>query len=169
MFLMHAMYGFGATISPLISTQFVKHVQDKVYLYFWASLGLACLTIFVLLMVFQLRTEDQVVGRRTDITPPEADRKEMEKTGTQSGGSDVTQVGDIEGPLGQGTTEAGTKESEASSPKESGEGGEVAKKPRNPGGSGSKMRRIMSTPAVHYMAFYICIYVSEAPVAIYVD
>lgn len=68
MFLMHAMYGVGATASPLVSTQFVKRVQDRVYLYYAVSLGLAFLTTIALLAVFRLRTEDQVVGRRGSIT-----------------------------------------------------------------------------------------------------
>ncbi|WVQ97850.1 hypothetical protein IAU59_004965 [Kwoniella sp. CBS 9459] len=64
MFLMHAMYGFGATISPFVSTAFVQHEPRRVYLYFAASLGLALLTVASLVIVFRGRTEDQVVGRR---------------------------------------------------------------------------------------------------------
>ncbi|WVF70033.1 hypothetical protein IAT40_004820 [Kwoniella sp. CBS 6097] len=64
MFLMHAMYGFGATVSPFVATAFVQHEQKRVYLYFAASLGLALLTVASLVIVFRGRTEDQVVGRR---------------------------------------------------------------------------------------------------------
>jgi Na+-driven multidrug efflux pump len=64
MFLMHAIYGFGATVSPLVSTEFVKSLNDTVYYYFAVSLGLALFTCITLFTVFRLRTEDQIVGRR---------------------------------------------------------------------------------------------------------
>ncbi|ORY26856.1 major facilitator superfamily domain-containing protein [Naematelia encephala] len=95
MFLMHAVYGLGATVSPLVSTEFVKRVP-RIYLYFTVSLGLAIITLVVLALVFRGRTEDQVVGVRPDV----------EKSA-----------------------------------------------------SGGKMKRILTTPVVHYMAIYICIYV----------
>jgi fucose permease len=69
MFLMHAVYGLGATASPLVSTQFVKRVQSRVYLYYAVSLGLAVATTAALLLVFRLRTEDQVVGKRSAEAP----------------------------------------------------------------------------------------------------
>ncbi|WVR04454.1 hypothetical protein IAU60_001457 [Kwoniella sp. DSM 27419] len=98
MFLMHAMYGFGATISPFVATAFVKHEQRRVYLYFAASLGLAALTCLSMVVVFRGRTEDQVVGRR---------------------------------PVVKGAA----------------------------GDSTSKLSRILRTPVIHAMAFYMVIYV----------
>lgn len=115
MFLMHAIYGLGATVSPLISTEFVKSVGETVYYYFAVSLGLALFTALVLVIVFKFRTEDQIVGRRG-----ESESEKEETTG----------------------------------------GGEVAAVERGQeGSSGDKMRRIMKTPAVHFLAFYTMIYV----------
>ncbi|ODO03159.1 hypothetical protein I350_06004 [Cryptococcus amylolentus CBS 6273] len=99
MFLMHAFYGFGATISPFVATAFVQHIPDRVYLYFTVSLGLAVFTAALVLGVFRLRTEDQIVGSRQE---------------------------------------------------------EVEEKKED---SGSKMKRILKTPVVHCMAFYIVIHV----------
>lgn len=111
MFLMHAIYGLGATVSPLISTEFVKSVGESVYFYFAVSLGLALFTALTLVVVFKFRTEDQIVGRRG-----ENEREEG-----------VEEVGAVR------------KEQEES--------------------SGDKMKRIMKTPAVHFLAFYTMIYV----------
>ena len=125
MFLLHAVYGLGATVSPLISTEFVKQVSDRTYLYFAVSLGLAFVTVITLIIVFQFRTEDQVVGlRKPDVvdfptTPIEGSGDKKERS--------------VETPQKE--------------------------HPKN--GSGGKMKRIMKTPAVHFMAFYIAIYVGR--------
>lgn len=127
MFLMHAVYGLGATIAPLIATEFVKSFPNRAYLYFSVSLALAALTGLALLVVFRLRTEDQVVGKRRPM--PEVRRA----SGDES----------IETELEKRAREKREKD-------------------YGDGGSGSKMRRIMKTPAVHFMAFYILIYVSAS-------
>lgn len=129
MFLMHAFYGFGATVSPLISTQFVKHVP-RFYLYFCVSVGLALTTVIVLAIVFQGRTEDQIVGRRQP-DPVTGNR------------------------IGQDTSSRAGMGTVAETP------GEKDERPVHSGGSGGKMKAIMATPVVHYMAFYTMIYVSS--------
>jgi fucose permease len=121
MFLMHAIYGFGATVSPLVSTEFVKSLNSTVYYYFAVSLGLALFTCITLFVVFRLRTEDQIVGRRE----PEA-------------------IVESEAPIGESVGEKRDRE---------------VQERRDAGSSGNKMKRIMKTPAVHFMAFYIMIYV----------
>lgn len=122
MFLLHAFYGLGATISPLVATEFVKREPNRVYLYFAVSLGLGATTVVALLSVFQLRTEDQVVGKRAPTTPLPA--------------TDVEESNDKDAPVAETADE---KEGEE--------------------GSGNKLRRIWKTPAVHFMAFYLAIYV----------
>ena len=129
MFLLHAFYGFGATISPLVATEFVKREADRVYLYFAVSLGFAAVTVALLLVVFRLKTEDQVVGRR-------AVADEVVSTDEKH----MTQ--DAEPEL-------------AREPEQ-----EVERKKVE--GSGGKMKRIMKTPAAHFMAFYLAVYVSQA-------
>jgi len=124
---MHAIYGFGATVSPLVSTEFVKQLRSTVYYYFAVSLGLALFTSFTLFAVFRLRTEDQIVGRRT----PEI---------TSTSGEEV------ETPVVAGESSGEKRDREI-------------QERRDAGSSGNKMKRIMKTPAVHFMAFYIMIYV----------
>lgn len=131
MFLMHAVYGFGATVSPLISTEFVKSVSDSVYFYFAVSLGLALVTVLALVLVFRFKTEDQIVGRR-------------------SGDGELVQEQGQDRVTGEGSadeTHQATRQETAGAGAGNGEG------------SGDKMKRIMKTPAVHFMAFYIMIYV----------
>jgi hypothetical protein len=123
MFLMHAVYGFGATVSPLIATEFAKKVASRIYLYFTASLGLALCCAAALILVFRGRTEDQVVGKREE---------EFENV------PETERVG------------AFVEEKERDLPEQ---------RVKKPQGSGGKMKSIMATPAVHYMAFYIAIYV----------
>ncbi|KIR36392.1 hypothetical protein I310_00521 [Cryptococcus deuterogattii CA1014] len=120
MFLMHAWYGFGATISPFVSTAFVQHIPQRVYLYFAVSLGLAIITAIALVAVFHLRTDDQIVGKR----------EETDQDSTDS--SEVPAAVNSEGQVSE-------------------------KKPKHD--SSSKMKRIMKTPVVHCMAFYMVIYV----------
>mgnify|MGYP007001963595 CR=1 FL=1 len=118
MFILHAMYGVGATVSPLVSTEFVKRVP-RVTLYYAVSLGLAIFTATCLILVFRFRTEDQVVGRRQALP---ASQEPI--------------------PMGEVVTETTVDEK------------------RGDGGSGDKMKRIMRTPAAHFMAFYLAVYVS---------
>ena len=131
MFLMHAFYGLGATISPLISTEFVKKVPRRVYLYFCVSLGLALVIFGTVVIVFRGRTEDQVVGRRLADVPM---RVEGEK--------ELIEVPEREGHIAEG-----------------GQSGEQEGVEGHGSGSGGKVKAIMTTPSVHYMAFYLVIYV----------
>ncbi|WVQ84077.1 hypothetical protein IAT38_006222 [Cryptococcus sp. DSM 104549] len=121
MFLLHAWYGVGATVSPLVSTAFVKHVPRKVYSYFAVSLGLALATAAGLLLAFGLRTGDQVVGGR-----------EEQRVGVE----ELV----LAQPVAE-TTPNLTQEKKASQD------------------SGSKMRAIMKNPVVHFLAFYLFVYV----------
>lgn len=123
MFLLHAFYGLGATISPLVATEFVKREPNRVYLYFAVSLGLGATTVVALLTVFQLRTEDQVVGKREPVA--------------RLAPADTELSNDKDAPMADALDEKDEEE-----------------------GSGNKLRRIWKTPAVHFMAFYLAIYVS---------
>lgn len=105
----HAVYGLGATIAPLVSTQFVIHVK-RFYLYYATSIGIAAGTCIMLLLVFRGRTEDEVCGVR----PREADYEQR-----------------------------------------------VAQGKEGDRGSAGKMGRLLRIPAVHYMAFYLLIYVGK--------
>ncbi|KAI9634043.1 major facilitator superfamily domain-containing protein [Dioszegia hungarica] len=65
-FMLHAAYGLGATVSPFVATPFAQRVTGRFYLYFITSLGLGIGTVITLILTFQGRTEDQIVGKRPD-------------------------------------------------------------------------------------------------------
>jgi MFS family permease len=148
MFLMHAIYGFGATVSPLVATEFVKRERDRVYLYFLVSLGLAFVCVTTLIVVFQFRTDDQVVGRRdpsaSEDFVPHGERSSSE--GEKDMRLDSLPTTD---------ERTGIIDSQAGEPVVS------EKRQDEVGGSGNKMKRILKIPTVHFMAFYIAIYVSD--------
>ncbi|WVQ81604.1 hypothetical protein IAT38_003728 [Cryptococcus sp. DSM 104549] len=112
MFVMHAFYGFGATVSPLVSTAFVQHMFDTVYYYFAVSLGLAALIMVLLLVTFRLRTDDQILGKR---------------------GSEEKEV--VVGSEGEDATKKQASD------------------------SGDKLKRMLKTPVVHFLGFYMVLYV----------
>lgn len=129
LFLMHAFYGLGATCSPLVSTQFVKAMPGKVWLYYCVSLGLSAAITIIVLAVFQLRTDDQIVGRRVpDEFEPPSSPEITDNAGTEKtlGGPDTT-------PQLQ------------------------QKQIHND--SGTKMKRILSMPIVWCLSAYILLYV----------
>ncbi|KAF8312639.1 MFS general substrate transporter [Clavulina sp. PMI_390] len=78
----HGMYGLGALISPLISTQFAQK-QRWAFMYL-TSLGLAVITIVVLLAVFRLRSQASILedlaarkagGHPDGETPPKVEEQ----------------------------------------------------------------------------------------------
>lgn len=60
MSLLHAWFGAGATISPFISTLFVKHVPQA-YRYYLVAAAVAVVVALTLILVFEFRTADQIV------------------------------------------------------------------------------------------------------------
>jgi hypothetical protein len=148
MFLMHAVYGLGATVSPFVSTAFVQHEPTHVYYYFAVSLALAILTALVLALVFRGRTEDQVVGKRL---PDEESSTEVQ------GGVPMTTTGTSVG-VESGVVTPLEKEPRRQQQQQQQRLPDEAREKLE--GSGNKMKRIMRTPAIHFMAFYIMIYVS---------
>lgn len=74
----HAVYGLGATVAPLVSTQFVIHVS-RFYLYYVISVALAAFTSTLLLVVFRGRQEDEIVG----VKPRDADYEERLQQGKE--------------------------------------------------------------------------------------
>lgn len=145
MFLLHAVYGLGATISPIITTEFVKRVP-KVYLFFVVSVGLAIMTATLLIVVFKGRTIEQVVGSNMDdepaVDPPAVE--DPEKAGEVPDRSmELTATTDT-------VCETPTGESPAPS---------AEKERARPASSGNKMKQILRMPTVHLIAFYLLLYV----------
>jgi hypothetical protein len=147
---MHAVYGLGATISPLVSTEFVKRMSGRVYLYFLVSVGLTLVCIFTLVVTLQLRTDDQIVGRR-GAAADSADAVELDRV-SQEDEKDLRMDS-----LGNATeTTAMTKSSIEE------DTAEVAElRDDQVVASSDKFKRLLQLPTVHYMAFYVAIYVSD--------
>ena len=72
MFYVQSCFGLGATIAPFISTAFAQHVPDRAYLYYLVSMGVALVTTLVLVLVFEVRTEEQIVGNMEENTTVES-------------------------------------------------------------------------------------------------
>jgi hypothetical protein len=133
--LLHAFFGLGATIAPFISTQFVKHVS-KAYRYYTVAAAVAVFTALLLVLVFEGRTDDQVVGRRV--------------TALSSGG--------IRSDPSEGREQHGhEREDSASEIKQKEEGYEQE---GGGGGTGDKMKRILKLRSVWAVVVYSFIYVS---------
>jgi len=160
MFLMHAVYGLGATISPLVSTEFVKRVGSRVYLFYAVSLGLASLTALALIVTFRFRTEDQVVGIREPDEPSADQATEMTLAPTQSTMVERPNLTDKTLPPLRTEDIKGEEPMQAED--------QERNKIEHTGGSGGKMKRIMKTPVVHAMAFYIMVYVSDQQIPLWV-
>ena len=69
-FVVQACFGLGGTIAPFIATAFAQQLPTRAYLYFLVAMGVALLTMFVMIITIQGRTEQQIVGRLdTEETP----------------------------------------------------------------------------------------------------
>lgn len=151
MFLAHAIYGLGATVSPFVSTAFLQQLPETFYHYFAISLGLAVATAVMLVLVYQGRSEEGVVGDRVehgdDVPVPMPD----------AGGA-VEGLREHERAEG-GTADVGTPTSPTdgigSADKAHGQPARVQRS------SGSKFKAILSSPRTYCLALYIFAYVSQ--------
>jgi len=57
-------------ISPLVSTQFVKAARINAFYYYAVSLSLGLVNVTLLLLIFRLRTADQILGKHSFGAPP---------------------------------------------------------------------------------------------------
>lgn len=149
MFLLHAMYGLGATVAPLVSTQFVKSLDSHVYYYYCVSLGLAFFTMSTLILVFGLRTEDQILGPRAEEPEPTAS---ADPTGTATA-SGTDAVAPNTSTLAAHPAETGATDAEA---------GRISEKQPAGGAnptSNNKMKLLLRTPSVYMMCFFMLFYV----------
>lgn len=62
MSIVQACFSVGGTIAPFISTAFAQHV-DQVYRYFFVAMGIGIMTIVIMLLAFQGKTEEQIVSK----------------------------------------------------------------------------------------------------------
>lgn len=115
--IMHAVYGAGATLAPLVATVFVQHV-DKFYLLYAVSLGLSIVNLGVLVWVFKLKNTEQLLGPAVRDPPPIVGESER---------ADAARLEE-----------------------------EIVHAPE---GSGAKFGRIVRTPTVVFLGFFIFVYV----------
>jgi fucose permease len=93
MSLLHAWFGAGATVSPFISTLFVKHVP-KAYKYYLVAAGVAVVVTITLIVVFEFRTADQIVKMDSEeeesipLNPSENERELVVEKKKQQGSGD---------------------------------------------------------------------------------
>jgi fucose permease len=114
--IMHAVYGAGATVAPLVATVFVQHV-DKFYLLYAVSLGLSFVNLGVLVWVFKLKNTEQLLGPAVHNPSAIGESERLDATRLQE---------------------------------------EIVHKPEN---SGAKFMRIVRTPTVVFLGFFIFVYV----------
>ncbi|CCO32693.1 Bypass of stop codon protein 6 [Rhizoctonia solani AG-1 IB] len=79
--LLHAVYGAGAFISPLVATQFSQLTRWSFH--YLISLGLAVINMIVLLVVFRLRKEYEITG----LPDPKHAQSSIENDGTHRSGN----------------------------------------------------------------------------------
>ncbi|KAL7414435.1 major facilitator superfamily domain-containing protein [Mrakia frigida] len=85
MSILHAVYGFGAMVCPLISTQFSK--MPNWYYHYLCSLAVAIINFASLLFVFRLRTENSILG-----THPEEQLANAEGNGPDDSGATMLKI-----------------------------------------------------------------------------
>lgn len=146
MFMAHAIYGLGATVSPFVSTAFLQQAPEVFYYFFIVSLALGTTTVITLILVFQGRTEDQVVGKARWVG------------GQQIGMDEKSERIPVPMP-DAGAGMVGQNE-HLRADQEVGHSGDVQIEDEERSG-GTKLRAIVTSPRAICMAFYIFAYVSH--------
>lgn len=128
-----ACFGLGGTLAPFLSTAFAAHVRE-VWYYYFVAMGVAIIALVVMLVAFQMRTEEQLIQ-------PE-NWKAGEKLETAQERERAAQAEARE----KGEVEVAQLEPEPEAPKK-------------PATSGQKMKRIMATPAVWALMGFSFLYI----------
>lgn len=150
MFMAHAIYGLGATVSPFVSTAFLQQAPDVFYYFFIVSLGLGLTTFLTLIVVYQGRTEDQVVGKARWVGGRQIGVEEKE-------GAVSVPMPDVgAGIIGQGGDLQNDEETAQAQRELASENSEKDER-----SGATKLRAIVTSPRAICMAFYIFAYVSQ--------
>lgn len=151
MFALHAVYGLGATVAPFVATAFVQQVTERFYNYYCISLGLAFITVVTLILAFQGRNEDQIVGKREAEVPvppvPVPDPGAVLEGESAVGAARREKAQRHQDDVVTGPGEPGLQ------PESGGKEAEVR-------ASSQKLRAILVSPKSYFLAFYIFLYVS---------
>lgn len=151
MFMAHAIYGLGATVSPFVSTAFLQQAPEVFYYFFIVSLALAAVTLITIIVVYQGRTEDQVVGKARWVGGQQIGMDEKAER------ISVPMPDAGAGMLGQNEHLRADEEGRVNSDGQSGDTEDVTEERSG----SSKLRAIISSPRAICMAFYIFAYVSS--------
>lgn len=65
MSIVQACFSVGGTVAPFISTAFAQHVH-AVYRYFFVAMGVGVFAVVVMVVAFEGKTEEQIVGKLGD-------------------------------------------------------------------------------------------------------
>lgn len=149
MFMAHAIYGLGATVSPFVSTAFLQQAPDVFYYFFIVSLGLAIVTLVTLIVVYQGRTEDQVVGKARWVGGQQIG---MEKEATSSPTVPLPDAG-----AGMVAQQEHLRADEEASV-ERNQHTPSSKEAKEERSGATKLRAIFTSPRALCMAFYIFAY-----------
>jgi len=141
-FLNYASYSFGAMISPLVSTQFVKSARTNTFLYYAVSLAFGLVNVVLLLSIFRLRTAEQIVGRPVLDTIPHTHLASTVATAGHEKQIDV--IAHAQGPMPSPDPEAPPMCVESAA---------------HACNTSAKMRKMFSSPLLHCLAFYSALYV----------
>ena len=110
-FLDQACFGLGATIAPFLSTPFVQKLPNRAYLFFLVTLGVALITAAVLVLVFEMRTEAQIVGGVSEVKV-ELSTQDISNQNSQSSSTERTREGAASSQGIEGTVQDEEKNAE---------------------------------------------------------
>jgi fucose permease len=149
MSIVQACFSLGGTVAPFISTAFAQHVEAA-YRYFFVAMGVALLTVVMMLWAFEGKTEEQLTAllpKDADVRREKKERKEREKREAEG---DELEMADVEPKL----TRTPSIVANAAAPLPPADATVYA-----PDSSGTKMLRIFSTPSVYALIGWAFLYV----------
>ncbi|TXT04779.1 hypothetical protein VHUM_04047 [Vanrija humicola] len=136
-----ACFGLGGMVSPFISTPFAAHVKE-VYRYYFVAMGIGLIAMVIMLLAFDRRTEEQLVGK-LDIAAIEGKKKEEPAVELEK--HDAIQAGTV----GEAGHAAEAVVAAADTPAD----------PPVKVTSGEKMKRMLTTPTVYALMAWAFVYI----------
>lgn len=153
-----ACFGLGGMVSPFISTPFAAHVKD-VYRYYFVAMGIGIIAMVLMLLAFDRRTEEQLVGK-LDIAAIEGRKEEVvELPVVEKKEDDAPEESNHDRAIR--LAQAGTVgEAGAAGDAVVAATGDTVTEPKAKVTSGEKMKRMLTTPTVYALMAWSFVYVS---------
>lgn len=95
-----ACFGLGGTFAPFLSTAFAANV-DRAWYYYFVAMGVAIVAVIVMLLAFNMRTEEQL------IQPAQSDQAEPQTRSTDENKMESDNA--AEAPVEQTKASSGAK------------------------------------------------------------